>query len=115
MLKTAAERIAVIQIFCVAFHTVKYGFELSVAAAPQMLQMAGGEDFLSISCSVRHFNVPPKQNVIYHLDCRESSRGRDRVPGGGGIVAMVTRKEVRIYVSARSRRREKGGTSVDAT
>ena len=48
-LPTAAERIAMIRdvaIFCVAFHTMKRGFELSVAVASQVLQMSGGEGFV---------------------------------------------------------------------
>ena len=49
-LPTAAERIAMIRdvaIFCVAFHTTKRGFELSVAVASQVWQMSGGEGFIS--------------------------------------------------------------------
>ena len=49
-LRTAAERIAMIRdvaIFCVAFHTTKRGFELSVAVASQVWQMSGGEGFIS--------------------------------------------------------------------
>ena len=48
-LPTAVERIAMIRhvaIFCVAFHTMKRGFQLSVAVAAQVLQMAGGEWFI---------------------------------------------------------------------
>ena len=47
-LPTAAERIAIIRdvaIFSLAFHTMKRGFELSVAAATQVLQM-GGKGFI---------------------------------------------------------------------
>ena len=46
---TAAERIAMVRdvaSFCVAFHTMKRGFELSVALASQGLQMARGEGFI---------------------------------------------------------------------
>ena len=46
MLPTAAERIAIIQnaaTFCVVFHTMKRGYELSLTVASQMLQMTGGE------------------------------------------------------------------------
>ena len=48
-LPTAAERFAMVRdvaIFCVAFHTMKRGFELSVALASQVLQMSRGEGFI---------------------------------------------------------------------
>lgn len=49
MLPTAAERITtirVVTILCVAFHTMKHDFELSVAVASQLLQMTRGEGFV---------------------------------------------------------------------
>ncbi|CAN0175671.1 unnamed protein product, partial [Scytosiphon promiscuus] len=45
-LPTAAKRFAMVldvEILCVTFHTMKRGFELSVAVVTQMLQMTGGE------------------------------------------------------------------------
>ena len=48
-LPTAAkptEMIRDVAIFCVAFHRMKRGFELSVAVASQVLQMARGEGFI---------------------------------------------------------------------
>ena len=35
-----------VAIFCVAFHAMKRGFELSVAVASQVLQMSRGEGFI---------------------------------------------------------------------
>ena len=48
-LPTAAERFAMVRavaIFCVAFHSMKRGFELPVAVAAQVMQMFGGEGFI---------------------------------------------------------------------
>ena len=36
-----------VAIFCLASHPVKRGFELSVTVASQVLQMTGGEGFIS--------------------------------------------------------------------
>ena len=74
-LPTAAERFAMIRdvaIFCVAFHTMKRGFELSVAVASQVLQMSGGEGFIFnflFGKTLRNSSqaVVGKKN----LDCRE--------------------------------------------
>ena len=46
---TAAQRFVMVRdvmIFCVAFNTMKRGFELSVALASQVLQMSRGEGFI---------------------------------------------------------------------
>ena len=46
MMPEAAKRIVMIRdvaIFCAVFHTMKRDFELSVAAASQVLPMTGGE------------------------------------------------------------------------
>ena len=75
-LRTAAERIAMIRdvaIFCVAFHTMKSGFELSVAVASQVLQMSGGEGFIFNFL----FGKTPRNSsqavvVKKNLDCRET-------------------------------------------
>ena len=63
-LLTAAGRIAMIRdvaIFCVAFCTMKRGFELSVVVASQVLQMAGGEGLIFNFCLERRCEVPPKR------------------------------------------------------
>lgn len=49
MLRTPTERVAMIwdaTKLCVAFHTMKHGFELLVAAASQVLQPMGGEGLI---------------------------------------------------------------------
>ena len=63
-LPTAAEHIAMIRdvaIFCVAFHTMTRGFELSVAVGSQVLQMAGGKGFIFNFCLERRCEAPPKR------------------------------------------------------
>lgn len=58
ILPTAAERIGMVRdgaIFCAAIHTMQRGFELSVAAASQVLQIRGGDGSFSICYSgTRH-------------------------------------------------------------
>ena len=64
-LPTAAERIAMIQDvakFCVAFHTMKRGFELSVAVASQVLLMSTARFSFSIFCSGRRCGTPPMRS-----------------------------------------------------
>ena len=74
-LPTSAERIAMIRdvgIFCVAFHTMKRTFELSVAVASQALQMSGGEGFIfnfMLGKTLR--NSSQAVVVKKNLDCRE--------------------------------------------
>ncbi|CAN0075198.1 unnamed protein product, partial [Laminaria digitata] len=72
-LATAAERIAMIRdvaIFCLAFHTMKRGFELSVAVVSQVLQMSEGEGFIFNFL----FGKTLRTVVVRrNLDCREIS------------------------------------------
>ena len=119
MLPTAAERIAMIRdvvIFCVAFHTMVHGLELSVAVASQVLQMTGGEGFISTSYWGRRYELVPsgcgKEEPRLPRNLRGRSRGR--APTGGEIHAIVTRRGVIALVPERSRRRGEGGTGVDA-
>ena len=62
-LPTAAERIAMIRdvAIIVAFHTMKRGFERSVAVASHVLQMAGGEGLIFNFCLERRCEAPPKR------------------------------------------------------
>ena len=63
ILPTAAERFAMVPdvaIVCAAFHTMKRGFELSVAVAAQVMQMSRGEGFFF--------------NFIFGKNLRESSQ-----------------------------------------
>ena len=73
-LPTAAERIAMIRevvIFCVAFHTMKRGFELSVAVASQMLQMSGGEGLIFNFLFGKTLRNSSDAVVVKNLDFRE--------------------------------------------
>ena len=59
-------------IFCAAFHTMKRGFELSVAVASQVLQMAGGEGFIFNLLFGKTLRSSSQAVVVRHnLDCRE--------------------------------------------
>ena len=73
-LRTAAERIAMtrdVAIFCVAFHTMKRGFELSVAVASQVLQMSGGESFIFNFLFGKTLRNSSQAVVVKkNLDCR---------------------------------------------
>ena len=48
-------------VFCVGFHTMKGGLELSVAVASQVLWMAGGEGLIFNFCLERRCEAPPKR------------------------------------------------------
>ena len=48
-------------IFCVFCHTMKRGFELLVAVASQLLQMAGGEGFTFNFVFGNRCVAPPKR------------------------------------------------------
>ena len=109
-LRTAAERIAMtrdVAIFCVAFHTMKRGFELSVAVASQVLQMSGGESFIFNFLFGKTLRNSSHAVVVKkNLDCREiCAVSHGGVPTGGGIRAVVTRQGARIIVPKRFRRR----------
>ena len=59
-------------IFCVVFHTMKRGFELSVAVALQVLQMAGGEGFTFKFLFGMTLRSSSQAMVVRkNLDCRE--------------------------------------------
>ena len=74
-LPTAAERIAMIRdvaIFCLAFHPMKRGFELSVAVASQVLQMSEGEGFIFNFLFGKTLRSSSQAVVVRrNLDCRE--------------------------------------------
>ena len=74
-LLTAAGRIAMIRdvaTFCVAFHVMKRGFELLVAVASQVLQMAGSEGFVSNFLFAKTLRSSPQGVVVRkNLDGRE--------------------------------------------
>ena len=62
-LPMAAARFAMVRdvaIFCVAFHTMKRGFELSVAVAAQVSQVSGARGSFSIFTSEKCYRNPPK-------------------------------------------------------
>ena len=84
--------------FCVVFHTIKRGFELSVAVASQVLHMTGGKGlqhgakFLPSGFGQEELRLP--------RNLRGSGRGR--VPIGDGMRAMGTRRGVRVPAPGRS-------------
>ncbi|CAN0189078.1 unnamed protein product, partial [Laminaria digitata] len=73
-LPTAAERIAMIRdvaIFCLAFHSMKRGFELSAAVASQVLQMSEGEEFIFNFLFGKTLRSSSQAVVVRrNLDCR---------------------------------------------
>ena len=79
-------------VFCVGFHTMKGGLELSVAVASQALWMAGGEGFAFNFLFGKTKLLPSgggKEESRLPRNLRGRSRGR--VPTGGGIHEMGTR------------------------
>lgn len=74
-LPTAAERMTMsrdIAIFCLAFHTMKRGFELSVAVASQVMQMRDGEGFILNFLFGKTLRSSSQAVVVRkNLDCRE--------------------------------------------
>ena len=75
-LRSAAERFTVtrdIAIFCVAFHTMKRGSELSVALAAQVMQLDGGRGYIINFLFGKTLRASEKQAVVIskNTDCRE--------------------------------------------
>ena len=56
-------------IFCVVFHTMERGFELSVEVASRVLQMAGGEGF---TFNFMFGKTLRSSSQAVYLDCRKS-------------------------------------------
>ena len=112
MLPTAGECIAMIRdvaLRCVVFHTVKRGFELSVALASQRA-------YDPRRGAITRYEVPPKRlcKEEHRLPRNLRDRGFGRVPTGDGIHAMGTRRWVRVPVPGCSRRRGEGKSGADA-
>ena len=55
-------------IFCVVFHTMERGFELSVEVASRVLQMAGGEGF---TFNFMFGKTLRSSSQAVYLDCRK--------------------------------------------
>ena len=74
-LPTLAERFAMVRdvaISCVAFHTMKRGFELSVAVAAQVMQMPGGKGFIFNFLFGKNIRETSQAVVVRrNTDCRE--------------------------------------------
>ncbi|CAN0147179.1 unnamed protein product, partial [Laminaria digitata] len=61
-----------VAIFCLAFHTMKRGFELSVAVVSQVLQMSEGEGFIFNFLFGKTIRTSSQAVVVRrNLDCRE--------------------------------------------
>ena len=72
---TAAQRFVMVRdvmIFCVAFNTMKRGFELSVALASQVLQMSRGEVFIFNFLFSKMLRESSQTVVVRrNVECRE--------------------------------------------
>lgn len=75
MLTTAAAPMTMsrdIAIFCLAFHTMKRGFELSVAVAAQVMQLQDGDGFMFNFLFGKTLRSSSQAVVVRkNLDCRE--------------------------------------------